>query len=227
MSHKVALVIAAHPDDPEFGLGGTVALWSQEGWDFHFLIVTDGSKGTPDPHCDALALVNQRQQEQREAARILGAHSVSFLGHIDGEVVAGRELLGQMVGHIRQLRPDAVFAHSPEALEYRRPGGPPHIAHRDHRVCGQTALDAVYPAARDPHNFPGAEPHKVPLVFLWGHPQADTAVEITSVWERKVQALQAHASQVPGGEAWPQRLRERCLEGQSIYEYFLKIQVPV
>ncbi len=225
---KRALVIAAHPDDPEFGVGGTAALWTSQGWEFHYLIVTDGSKGSRDPGQNQEQLVALRQAEQRKAAAALGVAGVSFLGATDGEVEATRPLLGQVVAHIRRLQPFAVFTHCPEHLEYRRPGGDARIAHRDHRTTGQLALDAVYPAVRDPHNFPeqGLEVHKVPEVYLWGSRDADFRVDVTEVFDRKLEALRHHASQFPVHPSWGEQIRSRWAENGRYYEHFQRILVP-
>lgn len=69
----VALAIGAHPDDIEFGCGGTLAKWAQAGCLVHHLVLTDGSKGTWNTDADITQLIAQREIEQREAARRLGA----------------------------------------------------------------------------------------------------------------------------------------------------------
>lgn len=81
-----ALVILAHPDDPEFGAGGTVARWSDEGIEVHYIIVTDGSKGSGDPTMTPSRLAVIRVEEQRAAAAVLGVGEVVFLGFRDGEI---------------------------------------------------------------------------------------------------------------------------------------------
>lgn len=226
--NKRALVIAAHPDDPEFGAGGTVALWVSKGWEFHFLIVTDGSKGSRDPGQNQEQLVALRQEEQKKAAAVLGAKGVSFLGATDGEVEATRAMLGQVVAAVRRLKPQAVFTHCPEHLEYRRPGGEARIAHRDHRTTGQLALDAVYPAARDPHNFPeqGLEVHKVAEVYLWGARNADFQVDVTDHFDQKLDALREHKSQFPVHPSWGEQIKQRWAEDGRYLEYFQRILVP-
>lgn len=225
---KRALVIAAHPDDPEFGAGGTAALWTSEGWEFHYLVVTDGSKGSRDPGQNQEQLVALRQQEQRHAADALGVKSVSFLGATDGEVEPTRALLGQIVAAVRRLKPYAVFSHCPDHLEYRRPHGTARIAHRDHRTTGQLALDAVYPAARDPHNFPeqGLEVHKVAEVYLWGSREADFAVDVTETFEKKLHALHQHHSQFPVHPSWGEQIKQRWAEDGRYFEHFQRILVP-
>lgn len=224
---KQALVIGAHPDDPEFGAGGTVAAWGEQGWEFHYLIVTDGSKGTPDASQDPRLLIQKRQQEQQRAAHILGVKSVEFLGLPDGEVQPDQNLLEKLVAILRKRKPYAVFTHNPEPLEYRRPGCRPHIAHRDHRAVGQTVLDAVYPVARDPHYFPahhaaGLTPHKVREVYLWGSPQANVKVDIRQTLQRKLDAIVQHESQIAADH--PRILKSRQI-GRPAHEYFQRLRI--
>ena len=208
---KVALAIAAHPDDADFGCAGTAHLWSQQGWDFYYLVCTDGSKGTDDPSLTPDRLVPMRQREQRAAAELLGVKDVFFLdGHVDGELAYGRQLLGDVVRVIRQVRPYAVFTHEPSQLFHRNS----FINHRDHRTAGLVAIDAVYPSARDRWNFPeqleeGLEPHKVKEIFIWGNDEPNFTVDITDVVETKIQALLRHTSQFGEGTEFLQFVRER------------------
>ena len=72
-----ALVVAAHPDDADFGAAGTAALLARAGWEVRYLIVTDGSKGSDDPALTAQTLVEMREREQRAAAALLGVPDVA------------------------------------------------------------------------------------------------------------------------------------------------------
>jgi LmbE family N-acetylglucosaminyl deacetylase len=191
-----ALVVAAHPDDADFGAAGTAYLWSRDGWEFYYLVCTDGSKGSDDPSITQAQLIEMRRREQRDAARLLGVRDCFFLDHVDGELTPNRSLLGDVVKHIRMLKPDAVFTHDPEAVIVRDA----FVNHADHRVTGLTAIDAVYPAARDRLNFPehiqaGLEPHKVSQVYIWGSERANFEVDISEAIEMKIEALRAHTSQ--------------------------------
>jgi LmbE family N-acetylglucosaminyl deacetylase len=196
-----ALVVAAHPDDADFGAAGTAHLWSKDGWEFYYLVCTDGSKGSDDASLTPADLVRLRSEEQREAARFLGVKDVFFLDFRDGELTYSRELLGGIVRYIRLLKPAAVFTHDPETVIVRDS----FVNHADHRVTGLAAIDAVYPAARDRLNFPeqvaeGLEPHRVQAIYIWGSPQANFDVDITDVIETKVQALLLHRTQFSGDE---------------------------
>ena len=205
-----ALVVAAHPDDADFGAGGTAALLARAGWEVRYLVATDGSKGSDDPAFDPQALAAAREEEQREAARILGVASVGFLGHTDGELVRSLELLGGIVREIRAFRPFAVYTHDPEPVIVNNA----HVNHSDHRAAGLAAVDAVYPAARDRLNFPeqiegGLAPHKTAELYLWGANEPNFSVDVGAVADTKIEALLAHVSQFGQREDFAQRARER------------------
>ena len=109
-----ALAIAAHPDDVEFGGGGTLAKWAADGCEVSIMVCTDGSKGTWDPAVDEEWLIATRQDEQRAAAQALGATGkVVFLGHTDGELQSTLSERAQVALWIRTLRPDVVLGHDP------------------------------------------------------------------------------------------------------------------
>jgi LmbE family N-acetylglucosaminyl deacetylase len=185
-----ALAIGAHPDDIEFGCGATLAKWAAAGCEVHHLVCTDGSKGSWDPAQDTAELVALRQDEQRAAAKALGATGVvAFLGWPDGELESGIRQRWQVAYWIRRLRPDVVLGHDP----WKR-----YRLHPDHRHAGFLAVDGVV-AARDPHFFPEqALPHHRPAALLLF--EADEPDHVEPVIEadvvRKLAALEAHASQL-------------------------------
>lgn len=225
---KRALVVAAHPDDPDFGAGGTAAVWTRDGWDFYYLVCTNGAKGSSDPGTDPAALVRARQAEQRQAAQALGVSDVFFLEHEDGELKPSRSFLGEVVWHIRKLRPEAVFTHSTDMIVGNR-----WINHMDHRTTGLTAVDAVYPTARDPLNFPehlveGLEPYKVRQIYIWGGNQSTFDVDVTDVIDLKVQALLHHQSQFGTREDFLQRTKQRWMDEDGRYrEKFQLVELQV
>ena len=213
-----ALVVAAHPDDADFGAGGTAALLAQAGWEVRYVVVTDGSKGSDDPTFTPDALVATREQEQRAAAEVLGVESVRFLGHTDGELVYSRELLGAVTREIRDYQPFAVYTHDPEPVIINNA----FVNHNDHRLSGLAAVDAVYPTARDRLNFPehlseGLPTHKVRELYLWGANDPTFDVDITPVLETKLAALLAHHSQFDGNEEFVEFVRERWREEDGRY----------
>lgn len=186
------LVVAAHPDDAEFGASGTVARWIREGKEVVYVLCTSGEKGTSDRSVSPQWLARVREKEQVAAANVLGVREVVFLRYPDQGLEDSVELRRDIVRVIRKYRPDTVVTLDP----YRR-----YIWHRDHRITGQVVLDAVYPFARDHLAFPGLlkeglEPHKVKEVFLWASEDANHKVDITDTFHLKVAALRCHESQV-------------------------------
>ena len=190
------LVITPHPHDAEVWAGGTLARWIKEGAEVHYVLCTDGGKGTFDPQLSAHDLGAIREGEQREAAQILGVKEIVVLGHPDGGLEDNDTFRRELVRQIRLVRPDVVLCPEP----YRR-----NLAwHRDHRIAGQVAIDAVFPYARDHLHLKelwedeGLEPHKTGTVLLWGTEQPDTHVDIGDTLELKIRALAVHGSQMSG-----------------------------
>src|ERR671916_2643626 len=143
------LVVAAHPDDIEFGAAGTVARWVTEGADIRCLLVTRGDKGSDDPATDIDALIVQREREQRAAAAEIGVAGVDFLDEPDGQVEPSLRLRERITRAIRRFRPEVVMTHDPTVLFVNNEW----VNHPDHRAVGQVVVDAVFPTARDPLNF--------------------------------------------------------------------------
>jgi LmbE family N-acetylglucosaminyl deacetylase len=185
-----ALAIGAHPDDVEFGCGGTLAKWAQAGCTIHHLVLTDGSKGTWDAQADPVVLAARRQAEQREAARRLADGSPGetvFLEYVDGELPSDLTARGRVAEVIRRLRPAVILGHDPWKL-YR--------IHPDHRHAGLLACEGVV-AARDPHFFPehGLAPHRPDVLLLWEAERPDHVEDVSNSLDRKLDALEAHVSQ--------------------------------
>ncbi len=204
------LLVAAHPDDPEFGAGGTVGAWTQEGREVYYLLCTRGDKGTDDSNMLPGRLMQIREQEQRAAAAVLGVRQVEFLNFRDGELTPSLDLRGAIVYAIRKVRPEIVVTHDPATIY-----GNEFINHPDHRAVGTATLDAVYPTARDRLQFPehlaaGLQPHKVKEVYLWGSQAPNAWVDISKSFDLKVQALLKHLSQIPAPDGLVDRMRERA-----------------
>jgi LmbE family N-acetylglucosaminyl deacetylase len=186
-----ALAIGAHPDDIEFGAGGTLAKWAAAGCVVHHLVCTDGSKGTWDVDADTVALVARRQDEQREAARLTAggrpSGSVSFLGRIDGELANDVATRTEIVRAIRTLRPDVVLTHDP----WKR-----YRLHPDHRVTGELVCDAIV-GARDPHFYRdlGLAHFRPTALMLFEADLPNHAEDVTHQVDVKLAALLAHVSQ--------------------------------
>ncbi len=207
-----AMVVCAHPDDAEIGAGGTSARWAANGCEVTYVICTNGSSGSNDLDMTSDRIVQIRNEEQREAADVIGVKNVVFLDHSDGELEADRQLLREIVEAIRTYRPDAVFTHDP----FRLTG----FNHRDHRNAGITVQDAVYPYARDHLHFPelissGIKPHKVSDLYYWHADTPNCIVDVTDSIDIRIDALSRHRSQVPGlslGKDSDRGIRDRARE---------------
>jgi LmbE family N-acetylglucosaminyl deacetylase len=207
------MVIAGHPDDADFGPAGTAARWIDAGSAGWLVCCTSGDAGGEDPHADPLELAVVREREQRAAADVIGYAGVSFLHMPDGALVNDLALREQLVREIRTFRPDAVLATDPSVIFYRDGG----INHTDHREAGLAAVDAVYPAARNPMAFPalarsGLAAHKVRRVYLFWPNEPNVRVDISATLDRKIAALRAHASQIKEPDRLEDRIRAWAAE---------------
>jgi LmbE family N-acetylglucosaminyl deacetylase len=227
---KVAVAIGAHPDDVEFGCGGTLAKWAAAGCLIHHVVLTDGSKGTWDVNADTSALVARRRDEQRKASQRLGSRGeVVFLDQIDGELTESPALVSEIARHIRRLRPNVVLGHDP----WKR-----YRLHPDHRHAGFLTCDAIV-VARDPHFCPehGIAHHRPDALLLWEADEPDHAEDVSSSIDAKIAALLAHESQFESTmkatdqealDAFERRIRRRLAElgasaGRPAAEIFKKI----
>jgi len=201
---KRVLVVSAHPDDPEFGFGGTVARLARDGAEVAYVICTDGSQGGEDPHQPDEELVAIREREQRQAAKVLGVKEVTFLRHPDGHLAPSLDLRREIVREIRKHRPELVLTHMP----VRWVGGPIGGSHPDHLAVGEATLAAVYPDSRNPRAFrdlltEGYQPHRVKEVWLPGMGDPDYYVDTTDVMAQKIKAIKCHQSQFnKPGQSW-------------------------
>lgn len=229
---KRVMVVMAHPDDPEFFTGGTIALWARDGAEIIYLILTNGNKGSDDPAMTPERLARLRQQEQRTAASLLGVKTIIFLDEPDGELQATISLRQRVVREIRRHRPQVVICPDPSVYYF----GDSYVNHPDHRTAGQVALEAIFPAARNPMYHPelleeGLLPHTAHEVYLAGTMQPNRWVDITDVFDIKMQAIRSHASQLPDPEATLERVRQRAAAvdeyGRSVYReafHYLRIR---
>ena len=191
-----ALVVVAHPDDVDFGAGGTIATWTDAGIAVTYCIATDGDAGGFDPAVPRDQIGGIRQAEQRAAAKEVGVEDVVFLGYPDGQLTPSFDLRRDISRVIRQVRPQRLLMQSPE-INWERIGA----SHPDHRAAGEAALCAVYPDARNPFTHlelaaEGLEAWSVSETWVMAAGQgADRYVDVTDVFERKVAALRRHESQ--------------------------------
>ncbi len=227
-SKVYAMVVTPHPDDAEFGAAGMVASWVKQGREVVYVVCSNGDKGSSDPDMTSERLAEIRKREQQEAARVLGVREVVFLGYPDGGLEDTPDFRGALVRLIRKYRPEVVITADP----YRK-----YLWHRDHRITGRVALDAVFPYARDHLSYPehkaeGLEPHSVKEVLLWGSEEPDTFIDVSDTFDVKMAALGCHASQV--GQYWDiieERMKDRAQKmGETqdlpLAEAFRRVEMP-
>jgi LmbE family N-acetylglucosaminyl deacetylase len=192
---KRILVVMAHPDDCDFGAGGTIALWTKKGIEVSYCIVTNGDQGGEASEFSLEDMAKVRQREQREAGKVLGVSQVTYLNYRDGSLVPTLELRKEIVREIRRAKPDRMVVQSPERNWERI-----FASHPDHLAAGEAAIQAVYPDARNPYAFTdliesGFEPWRVRELWITGSPQPNHFVDITETFSKKMDALKAHVSQ--------------------------------
>jgi LmbE family N-acetylglucosaminyl deacetylase len=193
------LAVYAHPDDPDVAAGGTLARWAAAGSKVHVCICADGDKGSMDPDISPVELVAVRRQETSAAGALLGVAKHHWLGLRDGEIDDDRALRATLVALVRRVKPETVIAADPTAVFF----GQHYINHRDHRATGWATIDAVSPAAANPHYFPEVgRPHRVKTLYLSGTLEPDVWVDISETIDTKAAAIACHASQVGEPGEW-------------------------
>ena len=192
---KRILVVMAHPDDCDFGAGGTIAKWTAQGISVSYCIITNGDQGGEESDVPIEEMAKVRQEEQREAGKALGVTDITFLNHRDGWLVPTIELRKEIVREIRKSKPDRMVIQSPER-NYERI----FASHPYHLAAGEVAIQAVYPDARNPYAFTdlkaaGFEPWRVKEVWITSSPTPNHFIDITETFPKKIAALKAHVSQ--------------------------------
>ena len=190
------LFVTAHPDDLDFGAGGTIAQWTAKGIKVSYCICTNGDQGGEDPDVPREEMPKIRQKEQRDAGAALGVTDITFLNYRDGWLEPTIELRKAIVREIRKTRPQRMVIQSPERNWDRL-----FASHPDHMAAGEAAIQAVYPDSRNAFAFEdllkeeGLEPWKVLEVWVMSHNSPDHYVDITDTFDKKMKALHAHVSQ--------------------------------
>jgi LmbE family N-acetylglucosaminyl deacetylase len=205
------ICIGAHPDDCEIEFGGTAAKFAARGDAVKFVSVTNGAAGHhlhPGPELAAI-----RQGEAEEAARRLGIAATQVLQNSDGQLVPSIAARNELVRQIRAWEADVVITHRP--WDY----------HPDHRYTGQLVQDSAYlvtvpfvcPDAKalrhNPAFFYLEDSFRSPVPF-----RVDVAVDIDDVWARKLDALDAHRSQVYEWLPWVNRVTSGETDGSPVPE---------
>lgn len=209
-----ALVVTAHPDDVDFAAAGTVATWTDAGIEVTYCVITDGQAGGFDPGLDRAEMPRIRREEQATAARKVGVEELVFLGYVDGELVASRDLVRDLTRVIRRVRPERVLIQSPER-DWDRLAP----SHPDHLAGGEAATQALYPAAGNPFAFrelvdeEGLDPWGPREIWIADHPRGSNhVVDVTDRFEAKMAALLCHESQHPDPEQLGSLIRGELAE---------------
>lgn len=222
------LCVFAHPDDPEFFCGATLAKWAKEGKEIRYVLLTCGDKGSDSPDMTPESLCADRQEEQWNAARVIGAKDVFFLNYFDGELFNTLDVRRAIVREIRKFKPHVVVTNDP--LTLIRPNG---INHSDHRVAGAATLDAIFPASGNRMYFPELlneklEPHSPKEVWLTVTMEPTTWVVVNDTIDAKIAGIREHKSQVKKPEEMEKRIRDRLrrsdIEGEVYAEGFRVIK---
>lgn len=202
------LVVTAHPDDVDFGAGGTIAQWTAKGIEVAYCIATNGDQGGEDPDLPRDQMPVIRQKEQRDAGKILGVTDIEFLNYRDGWLEPTIELRKKIVRAIRRVKPDRMIIQSPER-NWDRLGA----SHPDHMAAGEAAIQAVYPDSRNRFAFmdlldEGLEPWRVKEVWVTSMITPNHYVDITDTFPKKMAALHAHVSQTAHNSELEKMVRE-------------------
>ncbi|MBN18496.1 MAG: GlcNAc-PI de-N-acetylase [Chloroflexi bacterium] len=192
------MVVVAHPDDAEYGSSGTVARLIREGWEFVYVMCTDGSKGSSEPDMTQSKLSKIRKEEQINAGKVLGLKDIVFLDYEDSYLTPNLDVRKDIAREIRRHKPDIVICQYP----MRNLDGSWGVGHPDHIAAGEATLSAIFPTARDRLTFPellesGLEPHKVAEAWIFGHPEPDLWIDVSAHIETSIDALMQHVSQLP------------------------------
>lgn len=194
-----AMAIVAHPDDVEFSCAGTLAVWARAGARISLVLCTSGDVGIARKDITRLQAAAIREAEAEDAAKIIGAAEIRFLREPDGSLQATLELRRKLVREIRRFRPEVVITGDPTVVW----AGDNYINHPDHRAVALASVDAIFPAAGQPHVFEdlaaeGLEAHKVRKVYVTNWRDGNLWVPIDDTIDVKVASLKAHKSQMGG-----------------------------
>jgi LmbE family N-acetylglucosaminyl deacetylase len=226
---KDILVILAHPDDPEFFLGATIARWIKAGHTVRYVLLTQGDKGAEDGKLTLEEICRIRREEQVNAAGLLGVKSVDFMDYQDGYLVPDLEMRKKVVRCIRQYQPQILVTCDPSNLFPNEH----YVNHPDHRYAGQVVIDAVFPAAGNRFFFPelldeGYEPHEVEEVWMSLTNTPNVRMDVTDFWDIKLKSLKHHVSQIGDPEAFEKHMLERAEKDDNgnlaFFEHFRTIK---
>jgi LmbE family N-acetylglucosaminyl deacetylase len=213
-----AMVIGAHPDDNDFGAGGTSALWAKQGKKVVWVIMTDGTEGSEVPSLIDTDLMLTREQEQRMSCEVLGVQAVEFLRFPDGHLTNSETARKAIVRLIRKYRPRVVITHDPSQHIFapdpdEKPDDTVYLNHSDHRTTGNIVLDAIFPPVGNPRSYrellaEGLLPYQVHEIYLFHTGPVNTYIDISETIELKARGLQCHVTQFGSDTGMLDRIRE-------------------
>jgi LmbE family N-acetylglucosaminyl deacetylase len=213
------LVILAHPDDPEFFMGATIASWTLAGYKVQYGLLTDGARGISAAYPDWTLLPEIRKFEQKNAAAVLGVHEIEYFGYPDGFLMTSLDMHRCIVAFIRKVQPDILVTCDPNMLfSHGR-----YINHPDHRAAGQIVVDSLFPAVGNASFFPelmaeGLMPWQVKELWLCLTAEPELLLDVEAYWRTRYQALCEHRSQIGDPEILLQRLTARRNDLQEPYK---------
>ncbi|MFW6070431.1 MAG: PIG-L deacetylase family protein [bacterium] len=187
--------VLAHPDDETLSAGGILARYAAEGVETYVITATRGEEAWPgddEAHPGRRALAQLREQELREAARVLGLQDVVLLNYAHGELhqASAAGAIGQIVAHLRRIRPQVVVTFDP----YGFYGHPDHVA-----IC-QFATAAVVAAANPAYASSNGWPsHQVSKLYYMAHTQPLVDLYHAALGERVLRSDYGERQPV----AWP------------------------
>ena len=214
---KRVLFVMAHPDDADVFFGGTISMLRKDKKQVFVLVMTNGARGSRDNVVSEEELAIARIEEQRKALKAYGVPSNHFntLNYKDGEAENNMKLIGNIAYVVRKFKPDIVCTHNPNGFfnksakhDYY------HVNHKDHRVCGISTMDAVYPFSRDrsffiEHINEGLKQHTVKHMLFGGGEEINTKIDFTKVKSTKIKGMSEHKSQ------FDKETVERIIDGQK------------
>ena len=193
-AYQRIMVVAAHPDDIEWGGVGTVARLTAAGKQVTYVLATRGEAGSENPELTTEEVGQLREREEIAAAREVGVEAVEFLGLPDSQVYYGSELRRAIARAMRRHQPEVVMTFN---YELTWPGGA--LNHADHRHVGQATVDAIMDASLR-SAFPELLAEGLTawrgckLLLVAGVSEPNAWVDVSPVIDRCVASLAAHAS---------------------------------
>ena len=193
-AYQRVMVVAAHPDDIEWGSAGTVARLTTAGKQVVYVLATRGEAGSENAELTTEQVGQLREREEVAAAHEVGVEAVEFLGFPDSQVYYGPELRKAIARAMRRHQPEVVITFNYDASW---PGG--HLNHADHRHLGQATVDAIMDASLR-SAFPELLAEGLPawrgckLLLVAGVADPNAWMDVSEVIDRAGASLAAHAS---------------------------------